>query len=164
MLSGLDLSKQIYCFDIFDTIISRKVDPEYVKKIWCREIGQILELNRSAQEIYSYRNEIEAKLCTNNQQNGHDLEFQYEKLVLELKEQLDMQMDSKDLLHLCLMTELNIEKRVQFLCSDVVDTIKELKQKGKKVICILNSTSMSVQRKRMCPSRRLLVSIVRTRN
>lgn len=136
MISGLDLSRQIYCFDIFDTIVSRTVDPEYVKKIWSREIKQIFRLDESAQKIYRNRFEIEAALCDDNQKKGYDLEFQYANMVSELKERLKIQIDYNEFLTLCLATELEIEERVQRLCDDVVDTIRELKHNEKTVICI----------------------------
>ena len=77
--------KYKYIFlDIFDTIVSRKVQPEYTKKIWANKIIKKLALNISMLELYKKRNEVEKKLGQQAFNNNNDWEFKYIDLVDEL--------------------------------------------------------------------------------
>lgn len=132
----IPMDYSVYCFDIFDTIISRTVQPEHVKKIWSKEIQQVFRVTQNCNEIYSLRNGLEAELCKKNEDQGYCLEFQYEMMLNELYDKLNIN-DSKDeFIRKCYDIELEIEKRNQILCQDTVLTIKELKNKGKRIYCV----------------------------
>lgn len=127
---------EVYCFDIFDTIISRTVCPEHVKKIWSKEIKQVLGLKESSSLIYQLRNGLEAELCKKNETLGYDLEFQYETLMISMYKQLATNTSLEEFCQKAYEIELEIESRVQFTCTDTVEYIKELNKKGKKLYCI----------------------------
>ena len=60
MFKNIHQSKfKIVFFDIFDTILYRKIQPEYVKKIWANQLIKLLKLNCNALELYNTRNKIE---------------------------------------------------------------------------------------------------------
>lgn len=73
---------EIYCFDYYDTIVRRNVEPEYVKKIWCKELKDFLPIPLGVEELYLTRNKLEAALCAENEKNGYDLEFRYQDLAV----------------------------------------------------------------------------------
>lgn len=138
MSQKLDLPQNysIYFFDVFDTILSRKVHPEYVKKIWAKEIREGMGLSIGSGELYQLRNTLEAQLCKENEAAGNDLEFRYDALTEKLYEQLHLAMSCEEFAARCLDTEVNIENRVQYVCADTIEAIKELKQKGKRLYCV----------------------------
>lgn len=128
----------IYCFDIFDTILARTVAPEYVKKLWARDIKDFYRTAASCDEVYKIRSRTEAALCAANSQAGDDLEFRlndlYASMFGELK--LDDSVTCPDFVRTAYALELEIEKRVQVPCTDTVDCIKRLKEAGKRIVCI----------------------------
>ena len=64
---------EIYCFDYFDTVACRNVEPEYVKKLWCRELKDFFCTQISAGRLYEYRRAFEADLCRMNQRRKKQL-------------------------------------------------------------------------------------------
>ncbi|MFA9463373.1 MAG: HAD family hydrolase [Velocimicrobium sp.] len=132
------LENDIYFFDIFDTIVKRKVEPEYVKKLWCKEIKKRCKINSSIENIYNIRNEKECHLCKENEKNGFDQEFKYESLLNELYTSygLDGKIDKSDFNQIAYNSELNCELLVQSVCEDTLELLKELKKRNKKIICI----------------------------
>lgn len=138
MSQRLEISDKysVYCFDIFDTIVSRKIQPEYVKKIWAKDIAEIYELKEGAEGLYKLRNQLEAQLCQENEKAGLDLEFLYKDLIDALFVGLGLDINSEEFYNVCFETELAIENRVQYLCEDTVETIKHLKGLGKKIYCV----------------------------
>ncbi|MCI8544449.1 MAG: HAD-IA family hydrolase [Lachnospiraceae bacterium] len=129
---------EIYCFDYYDTIARRSVEPEYVKKIWCKELKDFLLVPLGVEELYLTRNKLEASLCAENEKNGYDLEFRYQDLAVEMYKSLDLE-DIVACDFFCrraVEIELGIECRVQIPCEDVISEIKRLKGLGKRIICI----------------------------
>ncbi len=126
----------IYFYDIFDTIISRKVQPEYIKKIWSRDIAQMYSLKEGAKGVYAARNEIESKLCKDNEAAGNDLEFRYADMLSSLYERLKPDTDLESFAANCRNSEFAIETRNQYVCDDVVEKIKERRAEGAKIYCV----------------------------
>lgn len=135
---NISLKYNVYCFDIFDTILARKVAPEYVKEIWAKEIKDYFDISMLSEDIYKLRNKIEADLCQKNVNEGKDLEFQLDSLYSAMYNHLNLNMseDKAYFMQISYSLEMSIEKRVQELCPDVVNFIKKLKQNGKRVVCI----------------------------
>lgn len=129
---------EIYCFDYYDTIVYRTVEPEYVKKIWSRDMADFFPTTMKVSEIYALRNSLEAELCADNEKKGYDAEFQYADLIETMYEKLfaDQDMDKKLFFEIAEGIELSVESRVQRLCQDTVEEIRRLKAAGKKIICI----------------------------
>lgn len=127
----------VICFDVFDTLVSRKVQPEYTKKIWARQISRIFSISDS-RELYQQRFDIEAALCRENSNAGYDLEFRYRDMTDRLYEIYGEQSEvtAEEFYRICRSQELNIEKRVQIPCADTAELMKEKKKEGCRVICI----------------------------
>lgn len=137
-IKGMSDEYRVYCFDYYDTLAKRKVEPEYVKKIWCKELKDFFPIAQSVEELYSARNGLEAAICAENEKNGYDLEFRYDDMASRLYSLLGLERDvtSEHFCRQAMEIELEIESRVQTLCEDTVSEIKRLKESGKKVICI----------------------------
>ena len=75
---------EIVFFDIFDTVLSRKVQPEYVKKIWANNIVKTLDLKMTCEELYLTRNKIEFSEGEKNLKLGKDNEFVYKEMIKKL--------------------------------------------------------------------------------
>lgn len=138
MIGNLNMEYNIYFFDIFDTILSRSIEPEQVKRIWSRDIQAYFELPYSAEQIYIERADLERVFCEQHAREGFDLEFRYVELMGALFDRWKGHMSQKadEFAEIALQMELDIEKRVQYLCEDVVSKIRELRSMGKWVICV----------------------------
>lgn len=130
----------IFFFDIFDTIVTRNVDPEYVKKIWCSHIVNIKKILITSENLYIMRNRIEIELCNQSTKSGFDAEFKYEKMIeklyLELKLVYSYAEDYKKFLKSCEELEIEIESNSQEIDKDLINFISFLKVNKKKVYCI----------------------------
>ena len=128
----------VFC-DIFDTFIMRNVSPEYVKKVWCNHIVKLYSMPINMQELYCFRNNKEMELCCRSEQQGYDKEFKYIDLIKEIYEEYKTFLKNVDLqqfVDVCVETELNIEKSVQFIDDDIISVLKKCKKSGKKIYCI----------------------------
>lgn len=123
-------------FDIFDTIVSRTVQPEYTKKIWANHVIKRCNLNISMIELYTKRNKLEASLGEKNANNGHDWEFRYIDLLNELYDELDMTLPKDEFIKIATDIEIDIESHVQRVDDEVLKEIKKVKKEGKKIYCI----------------------------
>lgn len=136
MITTLKNKKYKYIFfDIFDTILSRKVEPEYVKKIWCNYIIKTFDLNLNMEDLYLLRNKIESDLGANNHNNGKDYEFIYEDMIKEIYNNLKIEDEYENFYKICEETEINIESKVLYSNEDILNIIKKLKS-TKKIICV----------------------------
>ena len=135
-LDAVPLGYDSYFFDFFDTIVSRKVYPEYVKKIWSKEVKLLLGCHSSEKEIYGMRKDLEAFLCRENENTGEDLEFRYADLLAELYKKLEPDVSETEFQRICTETEYDIECRVQNVCEDTLRLVRKLRERGKKLYCI----------------------------
>lgn len=129
---------EIYCFDYYDTIVKRTVEPEYVKKIWAKEVKNFYAVPETVRDIYLLRNRMEAELCRENEAQGLDLEFAYHRLATGMYEALHLEQVTvrEAFCESVEGIELAIESRVQVLCEDTVSEIKRLRAAGKKIVCV----------------------------
>lgn len=126
--------------DIFDTIILRRVHPEYVKKLVSLKLGDLFDIPH--QQLYILRAQLEEKICQRNAAAGYDLEFCYDKFLAEyfdiLSDYCGIQANTSldQFIDLYKTYELSIEKNVQFYDQAIVDWLRDVKQQGKKVILV----------------------------
>jgi len=123
-------------FDIFDTLIKRCVHPEYVKKIWAKQVSTKLKLSLSGEKLYELRNRAEADLCKENNKNGYDLEFQYSDLIENLYKSIETDIPKDRFFSTCIETELDTECRVQSLYEDTKRALVDLHDAGVRCICV----------------------------
>ena len=131
--------KTIFC-DIFDTVVYRKVQPEFTKKLWSGKIVKRLGLNLSMINLYKERNRIETELGEKAHNDGNDWEFRYKDLSIEIYKYLtnktNINISKKEFIDLSRKVEIEVESSVQVPNKDVIDTIKKARKKGKKIYCV----------------------------
>ena len=123
-------------FDIFDTIVSRTVQPEYTKKIWANHIVKRCKLNISMIDLYQKRNRLEASIGEKNANEGHDWEFCYQDLLTELYQEIETDISLEEFSKIATEIEVEIESNVQKVDDKVLKEIKRAKKEGKKIYCI----------------------------
>ena len=123
-------------FDIFDTIVSRTVQPEYTKKIWANHIVKRCKLNISMIDLYQKRNRLEASIGEKNANEGHDWEFCYQDLLTELYQEIETNLSLEEFSKIATEIEVEIESNVQKVDDKVLKEIKRAKKEGKKIYCI----------------------------
>ena len=122
--------------DIFDTIVSRKIQPEYVKKIWSNQIIKMFKLDCNAIDLYTARHEIEADLGNKNLESGYDCEITYDSIIKELYKTLKIKIPYKKFLSGCIELEVNIESDVLIIDKKILEEFKKLKKEKKKLYCV----------------------------
>lgn len=131
---------EIVCFDIFDTIVSRRCYPDYTKSLFCKFLNNTFSLNLSDTELLRLRLECEQELYRMNEQIHNDSEFKYENLIerlyLKLKNNNLINKNYEHFYNLAEEIEVNIEKAIEYVQQDIVELFKYCKSKGKKIICI----------------------------
>lgn len=122
--------------DIFDTFLTRKVSPEYVKMMWSQQLIKLLKLEYNAIDIYKLRNKIEVQLGIENEENGFDREITYDSIINQLYKQLNIDISFNIFLKKCKFLELNLEENVLISNDSILNEYRKFKEDGKKVICV----------------------------
>ena len=125
-----------YLYDIFDTIVSRKVQPEYVKKMWATNMVKIFNLEISAIDLYKLRFDIEADLGKKALENGFDAEIIYDDIIKEIHRKLNTNIPYKDFLSKSKAEEIEIEANVLYTNEDVIKQIKEQRKNKGNIYCV----------------------------
>ncbi len=130
--------KGIKCvaFDMFDTLVRRCVNPEYVKKIWAKQLCAKVLPTSDAASVYRLRQSIESELCKENAKDGYDLEFQYDFFLARLYEKISPEVSYEEFRATGIETEILTECRVQSLCDGVRDTLEALEKESVRCVCI----------------------------
>ena len=131
-------NKEYKCvfFDIFDTIVSRKIQPAYTKKMWANHLIKRLNLQVSMIDLYTKRNKVEEKLGEKSALEGKDWEFTYENLIKEIYIYLELNISYRTFLKIATSIEIDIESSVQIVDKYIIKEIKKLKKEGKKIYCV----------------------------
>lgn len=124
-------------FDLFDTIITRTVHPEYVKRLSSKRICICTGITLSPDEVYQVRNKLERTLCEKNSNSGFDMEFNFEDFCIPFYYELQ-KVDSEhigtlsvdDFANLCCDIEIETEISVQEVDLDCIRAINTLVSKN----------------------------------
>jgi FMN phosphatase YigB (HAD superfamily) len=136
----LESGREYVFFDVFDTIVHRKIHPEDIKKVACdRLASHFRSCHLQAESVYEMRAGIERELCFRNRDNGLDLEFRFEEMAASLykmlKHKAGIETGEQDFIALCRQFELTAELTNQFADESIIKCIKELHEQGRKVYC-----------------------------
>lgn len=123
-------------FDIFDTIVSRKIQPEYTKKVWANHLVKRLDLPQNILDVYNKRNKLETALGEKNANNGYDWEFTYDSLLEALYTELNIKIAKEEFKKIATEIEVEIESSVQVADVKMLNEIKRLRKEHKKIYCI----------------------------
>lgn len=121
--------------DFFDTIVSRRVPPEYVKYLSARLFITKSGLSISPKIFYSIRAIIERNLSLENQRKNNALEFNIEDLAENLynnfKNRLSINLN--DFIELFIKCEIQVELSVLYVNNDISELIKAIKASNKGI-------------------------------
>lgn len=130
--------RKIITFDIWDTIIKRKCHPEEIKLhtanyIMLKYGNELKEKYKDIYEILKLRDEIEANMCKENKDAGHDDECRILEVFKKLQQEIFKEKNiniSEELLR----EEIEQEKRCIFINPDILPIFE--KYKDLKMYCI----------------------------
>ncbi|MEG1821084.1 MAG: HAD-IA family hydrolase [Malacoplasma sp.] len=133
----LSKNKSIICFDIFDTLVHRNVNGEYVKKIWAGYISNVFNEQYNANDIYEMRRNIELECCEQNFRKGFDKELNYKEIIENMYIKLEIKDYSFiDFYNKCLWFEYKIEESVLYVDKNIISLLDVLKEEKKELYCI----------------------------
>jgi len=133
----------VVCFDYFDTLVYRTVEPEQTKQLASNRLSFILNDRISGKALYQLRRDLEAKLCKRNTDLGKDLDFNLSDFcghyynILKKEDIINPPIFSRDEFRDILIDiEVAIEQRVQRICKDVVVLLEKARHSKIKTIII----------------------------
>lgn len=136
-ISKIHEKKYKYIFlDIFDTILYRKVQPEFTKKIWANHLCSTLDLKINMLELYTLRNKLEQELGEKNYNAGNDWEFKYIDLIKEIYKRIDVNITEEEFITLSTTLEVGVESSVLIPHDDIIKEIKKERKNNKKIYCV----------------------------
>ena len=143
LVSSHDKQPELICFDYFDTLVTRTVEPEHTKHLASKQLSIILGNQISGSSLYDIRHEIEADMCRQNAGHGKDPEYNLYDFGSRLFAELNSlsvsalsRFDCEEFAELLLDIEVAVEKQVQVCQQDFVRLIKEIKKTGIKMSMI----------------------------
>lgn len=132
----------IVCFDYFDTLVTRCVEPEYTKQMASGLLSRLLKGSFTGESIYHCRKDIEYDLCLTSAAALNELEFCFEDLGVNLWDELKKQ-DIRNVLPVrdcfikeMLAIEVAVEKAVQSVCAEVFHVIQTLHRRDFTLLLI----------------------------
>ncbi len=133
----------IVCFDYFDTLIVRDIQPEFTKQLAARLLAQLLDNALPPEELYSIRQELEKQLCQENLASGGELEFYlidfaaaYYQLLQSRNIDSLKSISIEDFTDSILDIETSVELAVQRPCLESIELLKSLKEKKIQTVLI----------------------------
>jgi predicted HAD superfamily hydrolase/GT2 family glycosyltransferase len=129
---------KVYSFDIFDTLLSRCLPPEYVKILTSQYMINKYSERLSAfncYEIYNTRKQIESLLEDRNVEQGYDRDYSFDECIRLLVRKLfddDDSEISQDIASL----EISLEIAVARVNKEAITLLEILKKRGNRIICI----------------------------
>ena len=133
---------EIVSFDIFDTLVRRRIhDPELVKVPVAKYVSSILlereDIHSPPEQILNLRYNVESKLRTVSVENGFDYECKYLDIIRDIYKSFIV--DVKKVNRYTTETveyELNVEKKLIELMPGALDTLTKLKNADKTIIVV----------------------------
>lgn len=136
--------RPVVCFDYFDTLVVRDVEPEHTKRLAANLLSRVMKNSISGPELYGIRQELERKICEENAASGRDLDFnlalfseEYFQFLQSHKKGPLIDWELETFIRLVLDIELSVEQRVQIPCVETIRVLQELK--NNKVTTVLLS-------------------------
>lgn len=126
------LKPKLICFDYFDTLVTRSIHPEDVKRLACERVGRMVDESLTGPELYRLRSEVEGAQCRANEERGGDLECSLVDVLGEMWDRTPsaQRMTRREFIDLASDVELAIEQRVQVPDPEIIETVSELRRLG----------------------------------
>lgn len=130
--------QKIVSFDVWDTLIKRKCNPEEIKLFTARYIlfkyeSRIIDKYKDIYEILRLRNKIEDDICRENEEKGFDAECRIEDVFLRLQETIFKSIGD-NICNELLRVEIEHEKKMIYVNIDALEIINQYKDH--KLYCI----------------------------
>ena len=135
---NIDDRVSVFSFDIFDTLITRTLPPEYLKLLTCKYIINIFPEYTNGLSLYDImrrRVAIEETLKKQSIDSGCDYEYRFNDCIENLTFDITGKHD-QNFVSTIKEFEVSLEKASIELCEGAVDVLKKIKSSGKKIICI----------------------------
>lgn len=134
--NGIELGNvDIVAFDIFDTLVYRKVSPMHVHRMWANQLIDCFSLSYDAEQIVKMKFACGRIAKLRNVCVGKDREFQYRQMTDLLMKRLRIKIDPSEFYSTCLDLELKVEKSVCYVPEEIKQFVSQI-QLQKQVICI----------------------------
>jgi predicted HAD superfamily hydrolase len=117
--------------DFFDTVVTRTIHPEDVKRLASRKLASLLDGGTAYDDLYAIRADLERELCKANAQAEYDAEFNFLVLKDRLSEIIGARYPQYAVFvnEWLIDTELASECAVQRVDSDIRILLQELRQR-----------------------------------
>ena len=143
-------NKKIITFDIWDTILKRKCNPEEIKLFTCQYIyfnykEYLKQEYNDIYKIYKARNSLENKISQKNQADGYDYEFLINELFIMLKDTIFNQ-QIKGIEKNLLEVEINHEMKMTYVNPEFLELINAYKNETKFCISDFYMTSKDLSK------------------
>jgi len=131
----------VYSFDVFDTLLRRRVDPpELIKYLVAEYVSATLArsgINVSPDEIITQRSKVEEALLRKAESGGNDADYHLDDVMAGTLKAIkaDGALDSREIVNY----EIGLEKKAAQAMPGAVEVLSYLKSTGKRVICISDS-------------------------
>jgi len=134
---------RVFCFDYFDTLAVRTIEPEYTKQLAANLHSRFLHRALSAEQLYRIRQKLERELCEQSAAAGGELEFymdsfssHYHTLLHEMLGPAAPLQDQAFFTRFLLDAETAVEKAVQRPCADTLEVLHWLRQQDLTTVLI----------------------------
>lgn len=127
--------KEVFTFDVFDTILHRQVAPSLVLERLFKEIYDEISGKVSIQLIRQFRHEAYVQAAELNSNKGYDFEVNYNQFISLWAELIDSS-QSESLSIFIAKIECEIEVNATYANDDIIKILKFLKSNNKKVLLI----------------------------
>lgn len=137
----------VYSFDVFDTLLRRRIDPpELIKRLVAEHMSTLLArrgIYVSPEDILTQRNKVEEALRLTAVSNGKDAECCLDDVITETLKAVkaDNVLDSEKIVNY----EVGLEKKATEPMTGARAVLTSLHSRGKRVICISDSYLSSNQ-------------------
>jgi HAD superfamily hydrolase (TIGR01549 family) len=133
----------IVCFDYFDTLVVRNVEPEHTKRLAAKLLSLLLHNHFSDTELYEFRRDLELQLCELNSAEFGNPEFNFLEFARYLYKILNQCAPDKmsfwtekSFAETLLDIEVAVECAVQEMLDDTVLVLKRLKERNIKTVLV----------------------------
>ncbi len=127
---------EIFSFDIFDTLLARRIDPpEYIHTLHAEYIAE--KLGRyDSKTILAIRYREEALLRQRSLQEGFDRECHHHDILTAMAAHLTDENEASSLIEWMREKELFLETQALFVLPGVFEMLESLNKTGKKIIAV----------------------------
>jgi len=133
---------RVICFDYFDTLVSRTIEPETTKRLAANQLYSIMDCGLEGSMLYDLRRVLELKTCNENAAKGLDPDFnlcelaeRYFNIIKEVTT-IPVFLTKEAFVEIFINIEVQVEKTTQKICPDMVELLIHVKKSGIKTCLI----------------------------